>query len=383
MIADGEETAEFTGDDGEVSSDAQRFLNTRLAVHPTDPDVLYVGYRYQAAELSGSEAPNGTMVSASTDGGRTWSEPVDPYADLKPDEVYGSDQPGLAVGPDGTVHAFAKERPDADSLDDEQWPRMLQATSTDGGQTWESRIAPEDVAICSPCLTNPESAVDPATGTLYVVFELSESPPPNARDDRDIWVLRSTDGGETFDPRVRLNDGKDPDRDPDNNQLFPGIDIAPNGRVDVVWYDFRSDRLFNPDSAGTADHRGDLRWDVYGTYSTDGGETWAPNVRVSDRSMHREDGYAMHPQHHLGGPLSVASTDDRAHVVWSDSRAGTPDEPAEDVYYTAVVHGEASTGPAVSMGSLALGGAGALAVAGGLLLLAVMLSRGQRPARGE
>lgn len=377
FVADGDERVEFTDPEGTTREDTQRFTNTRLAVHPTDPDVVYVGYRQQAATLARDEAPTRTRVAVSTDGGQSWGELQDPFANLPADEVYGSDQPGMDVAADGTVHAFTKERPPGDS---EDFPGLLHTMSTDGGQTWEGRVMEEDVDICGPCLTTPEAAIDPDTGDIYVTFELSESPEPNARDDRDIWFMRSTDGGETFTERVRLNE-KDPDRDPDNNQMFPGIDIASNGRIDVTWYDFRSDRIYNPEgSRGTADHRGDMYWDVYYTYSTDGGESWAPNVRISDRSMHREDGYAMHPQYHLGGPISVASTRERAHVTWSDSRAGNPDEPAEDAYYTAAIHETRRERAGFSLGSFTLGSTAGLLVAGAVVLaLALGMRRKQHP----
>lgn len=367
VLAPVDEEAEYTGVDGETSTDIRDFGNTRLATHPTDPDIVYAGYRERALDLDGDEAPSRTFIAVSRDGGETWGELIDPFANIRHEEMYGSDQPGMAVAPDGTVHAFTKERPDPDA---DHHPRLLMSTSTDDGETWEGRVLTDDVAICGPCLTTPEAAIDPDNGHIYVVFELSESDDP-PRANRDIWVKRSTDGGETFEERVRLNDGQDPDRDPDNNQMFPGIDIAPNGRVDVVWFDFRSDRVYNPEgSRGTADHRGDLYWDVYYTYSTDGGDSWAPNVRVSDRSNHREHGYAMHPQYHLGGPVSVASTDERAHVTWSDSRAGNPEEPAEDAYSTAVVHGaSAPAGPTLSVLPVAVGGFGGLVIAGVLLLV--------------
>lgn len=49
------------------------------------------------------------------------------------------------------------------------------------------------------------------TGNVYVVFELSESADP-PRANRETFVKRSPDGGETFDNRVRLNDDQEPGR---------------------------------------------------------------------------------------------------------------------------------------------------------------------------
>ena len=55
--------------------------------------------------------------------------------------------------------------------------------------------------------------------------------------------------------------------------------------------------------AGTRQNQ--LWWDVYYSYSNDFGKTWATDIRVSDRSMNKNEGYTFHSNYGLGGPAGV------------------------------------------------------------------------------
>lgn len=436
IIAEAQER-EYVTPDGETITDLDRWGYARMAVHPTDPDRVYVGYRRGAAEAGFAEVPVRTFVTVSTDGGRSFNEPVDVHEGAF--DVYGADVPALAVDEDGTIFAFTKERPppspppppseeeeeeeedeeaeaptepdsetppppaqppaalcrsasalesdEGEEVDEEEaveeeaeepeadapaapgpgepgaGARLLMARSTDDGATWDAESIDDSGVVCGPCLTTPEVAIDAATGALYVIFEQSDSAAPNARDDRNIWLMASTDGGDTWSERLQLNDDDDPDRDPNYDQLFPGVSVAPNGRIDVAWYDFRTDAIFNPDGTGKSDRSEETCWDVFYTSSDDGGGAWAPNSRISDRTMHQAEGYALNLAYDLRGPIGVASTDDAAHIAWSDSRAGAVDLPTEDVYFASVLHEPEERGRDASTASLVLLGA-----AGGVLL---------------
>ncbi|MGI8807030.1 MAG: hypothetical protein ACR2KK_04170 [Acidimicrobiales bacterium] len=407
------EERDFPKPDGTTARDFERFGYVRLATHPTDASRVYAGFRRQGAFLPVAQVSERTMVAVSTDGGATFGPLVDVLeTSYALTDVKGSDQPSIAVAEDGTIHAFTKERPPASTATGvtqaalplppgpantcrpasanpaaQPWipapvpnpaptvgqpgagSRMFMSKSTDDGKTWKANTIDTSGVICGPCLTTPEAAIDAKTGHLYVVFEQSDTPAPNPRDDRNIWFMKSTDGGNVWTKRVQLNDDVDPNRKPNYDQMFPGISIAPDGRIDVAWWDFRTDALYNPSGNGNTTRRDQTCFDIFYTSSSDAGTSWAKNSRISDRSMNQNEGFAMNPISDLRGPVGVASTDEEAYIAWSDSRNGHVDLPTEDAYFAKVVHeepsaGDGGDGPAVKTSSVLLGLAIGLVLAG-------------------
>ena len=190
--------------------------------------------------------------------------------------------------------------------------------------------------------------------------------------------MTSTDGGATWSERLKINDDPD-DRDPNHDQFIAGISVAPNGRVDLAWYDMRTDAFFNGDSNGTTNRENATCWDVYAASSGDGGKTFSENIRVSDRTMNQNSGFALNPAYDLRAPIGIASTDEKTFVAWPDSRNGSFVLPNEDTYLATIVRAsnEEST---VDTRSLLLGAAAALAVTGLAVLLVVALARRKKAA---
>lgn len=52
----------------------------------------------------------------------------------------------------------------------------------------------------------------------------------------DIYHQRSLDGGETWSAPARITDGEQGELVP---RTGPNLSVAPNGRLDAVWTDFR------------------------------------------------------------------------------------------------------------------------------------------------
>lgn len=340
----GQESVEFTQLDGAKKMGGEHFSLVRMGTDPKDPRYVYAGARYQHADRT---APYGTfgvipirnMIAASSDGGRTFGPLVDPMGGVPRNEMYGAYVPSISVGPDGTVYAFTRERTPPADPNNPAGPntkpgtagaggRLLMSSSKDHGATWTVKSVDDSPVTCGSrdrCQWIPEGTVDPNSGRIYVVFAQADT----ATSDTNIWFKSSGDGGETWSERRKLNDD-----DTNLDQYFPGVSVAPNGRVDVAWHDFRNDRYYQPAS----EFANELYWDAYHASSSDGGETWAPNVRVSDRSMHKNEGYTLSSSYGLMGPMAVASTDGAAHIAWADSRRGSLQTPTEDYYFTSVVY---------------------------------------------
>ncbi len=191
-------------------------------------------------------------------------------------------------------------------------------------------------------------------------------------------MTTSTDGGGTWSKPVKLDDPTAPaDR---GDEFYPNVAVAPNGRVDVAWHDFRNDPI-GPRQVGNF-YRGERYWDVYYSSSNDAGATWSKNTRVTHTSIDGKEG-ATFNNIDTRGAIGLASTDASAYVAWSDTRATQGVGDAEDVYFTRIRY---AAQPALGTASghsgwvwASLGAAGTLAVGGVLLLLGVRGASGRRP----
>lgn len=201
--------------------------------------------------------------SKSTDAGETWSEA------LQINEISGNCVDGdettegavPAVGPNGEIYV-AWAGPAGIVFD----------RSYDQGATWldEDIFINEqpggwDYSIPGIYRANgmPITCCDISSsehnGTIYVNW----SDQRNGEDDTDVWISKSTDGGDTWTEALRVND--DP---PGKQQFFTWMTIdQTNGEIIIVFYDRR-----NYDDTNT---------DVYIARSSDGGLTFE-NVRISE-----------------------------------------------------------------------------------------------------
>jgi hypothetical protein len=114
----------------------------------------------------------------------------------------------------------------------------------------------------------------PFNNRIYLVYT---EEPVNESNDTEIYARTSTDDGATWTAPVRVND--DP-LGPIRSQFLPYIVLdRTTGIVAVGFHDCRNDNGV-PGSGGTNMIPNDDA-EYYGTFSTDGGVTWAPNMRLS------------------------------------------------------------------------------------------------------
>jgi len=151
--------------------------------------------------------------------------------------------------------------------------------STDGGLSWQA-----DTRLTNNSAISQYPAVSVSGSTVHVVWQ-------DNRDGNDeIYYKRSTDGGTTWQPDVRLT----------NDVLFsrfPCVSVS-GSVVHVLWQDFR-----------------DGNWRAYYKRSTDGGTNWQTDLPLTDNMAN-----SQYP--------NVSATASAVHTVWRELRDGN-----NEIYY--------------------------------------------------
>lgn len=119
-----------------------------------------------------------------------------------------------------------------------------------------------------------------------------------------VWFARSTDGGQHWSTPAKINDqsGK-------NDQFFPRLAVDElTGHLMVVYYD-------------TAGDSNRVATNVWNQYSTDGGVTWSPAVKVSTQSTTEATGAEDNAQE-FGDYMGLSGVYGRFFACWTDRRGG-------------------------------------------------------------
>ena len=288
---------------------AEEDFEPHLAVDNSDPKHLFVAWRRSYADTPGKTLPGTRAWGAeSTNGGVTFSSPARMF-----DKRIGFDPP-YPVIVNRTVYVTWHQTFPAPS-DSAPAPkdRLYCSSSTDGGKSWTDNVIDQGKSnnVATPILVH-----DSSRSRFYTFWD----------DDRngslDVFFSTSTDG-KSWSPAVRLDNDPSKGRD----HLLPAAAVAPNGRIDVVWYDYRNDPYPAAPTGGNLGNRND----VYSASSFDGGATWTPNVRVNDLLIDRLKG-TWNNQYFIEVPPAVASTDTAAVAAWSDTRNGDAHTETQDLY---------------------------------------------------
>jgi hypothetical protein len=271
------------------------------------------GFQYQAYDSANCAGTNAAF-QRSTNGGMTWQNGV-----LLPNSpIYGT----LDVDTNGNVFVggwtggtgFRCLRSSNAQIAG-QTPTFDRNTAVNlgGGLLYPGAIYPEGLA------GQVFLAVDRSGGATNNNIYMLCSVQPSGRSTTDVMFVRSTDGGLTFSAPVKIND--DP-FNPSKWHWFGTFSVAPNGRLDAVWYDSRN-------AANNTDSQ------LFYSFSTDAGTTWSPNVAVSN-AFNPLEGYPN--QNKIGDYITIVSDNTGANVAYSATfnLNAARGQHEEDVYYVRV-----------------------------------------------
>jgi hypothetical protein len=168
------------------------------------------------------------QVAFSDDNGQRWTGPI-----TVSDKMHQFDQDArINIAPNGTVYDTWINSPTEVSLTGNQ---AMVADSADGGRTWSASTTVAPILDPTPGLlpnssyrvfADVTSAVDQSSGQLVVAYTDQRSGASN------VWVTHTRSGGSisSFTTPMRVKPSPD-------EEFFPWLSAAPDGRVDLAYYD--------------------------------------------------------------------------------------------------------------------------------------------------
>lgn len=238
----------------------------------------------------------GTLFVRSLDGGKTWSTPFYVPADES------GELPGVTVDPSGNIYVST------DAFDPVTGnPRgFIQVSKLiNGGSVLVGTIFAQPVALIpSPlpggsfrAFTIPQITAD--TNGVYLLWDDFRT------GNANVLFTKSTDGGNSWTPPLRVNDATA------GQHFFPTI-TSSGGIISVAWYDSR----LNTGTTMTS-------LDVFYAQSTDGGNSFSPNVRVTSTSFNPNIVLRTDPPctfcAFLGDYISIAASPTTVYPIWTDN----------------------------------------------------------------
>jgi hypothetical protein len=195
------------------------------------------------------------VFSRSTDHGVTWTAPLQ----ISKNNL-DVEWPQATVGNDGTIYVSYQ------TLSSGNRAQHWLATSSNGGLSFgpPQAITPvyQDLTFVSTYRKNsgPNVVVSPVAGAEYVYDVFAQQ---TGVGTQVVFVRSNLPKGQGgFTKSVAMNDS------PSGQRLFPAAAVDNNGSLHVSWFDTRNSPVVS-------------MYDVYATYSTNLGATFAPNARVT------------------------------------------------------------------------------------------------------
>ena len=271
------------------------------------------GHHFQYQSFDQSNCAGG-LFNRSSDAGVTWETPLG----IPNEPIFGTldvDSNGnLYVGGEGNTFYCARS---SNAQIGGQTPTFDQVIPVDmGGDLSGGGINP--AGLTGQCFLAIDHSGTATNNNIYMLASVS----PPGQSTTEVMFVRSTDGGLTFSAPLRINDDTSHES---KWHWFGTFAVAPNGRLDAVWYDTRN-------AANNRDSQ------LFYSFSTDAGVTWSSNVAVSN-SFDPSQGYPN--QSKIGDYITIVSDETGGNVAYSATFNFNPNngQHEEDVYYVRVFPG--------------------------------------------
>ena len=266
------------------------------------------GFQYQSWSTDGNNY-RGRQFTRSTDGGFTWLNPVN----IPNSPTWGT----LDVDTNGNLFISGVNQTtgqvwcvrSTNAKSSAVIPSFDQSTAVNLGGNIDVSEPINPVGLVGQVYLAVDRSGASTNNNIYVLASVQ---PTGFTTGSDVMFVRRTNGGQTFSTPRRIND------DPVNHSKwhwFGTLSVAPNGRIDVIWLDTRN-ATNNTDSQ------------LFYSYSFDGGNTWSPNVAVSNL-FNPSLGYPN--QNKMGDYMSIVSDNTGGNVAYCATFNGE-----EDIYYVRV-----------------------------------------------
>ena len=275
------------------------------------------GFQYQSSDGINCSG-NGVQFQRSTDGGVTWQAPIIIPSGPTDGTLDVDTNGNLFIGGEGNTFSCVRSSNAQIGGQTPTFDRVTQNINM-GGDLNGGGINPAGLDGMLFL------AIDRSGGATNNNIYMLASVVPPGRSTTDVMFVRSTDGGLTFSAPHRIND----DGLTNKWHWFGTFSVAPNGRLDAVWYDSRN-------AANNTDSQ------LFYSWSTDAGVTWSPNVSVSNAFIPSE-GYPN--QNKIGDYITIVSDNTGGNVAYSATFNFNPNrsQHEEDIYYVRVSPSGGST----------------------------------------
>lgn len=265
-----------------------------VALNKSTNHIYMTWTQFDAYDSDRPDDYSNILFSKTEDGGLTWSDPVDISTipgDCKDNDLT-AEGAVPTIGPKGEIYV-------AWSRNDSIWFNV----SMDDGKTWlekEKYIVDQpggwvfDIPGIYRCNGLPVTICDlsggPNHGTIYVNWADQR----NGIDDTDVWLIKSTDGGNSWTQPKAVNN----EYTSKGHQFLTWLTIdQTTGYLYCVYYDRRK-------------HENDRDTDVYLSYSTDGGETFV-DVKIS------ESPFKPNPKIFFGDYTNISAHNGVIRPIWT------------------------------------------------------------------